>query len=125
MKIKLADLKSNVLAGVKKLGYMGEDAHIISDVLLYAQLRGNNQGITKIATGGVPKASAVEEFKVVKENKCGVLLSGGHSMTSTFKAAKMAVDLAEKHGVGVVCVNHTQTSSGAIGYFSRQISKAG
>jgi LDH2 family malate/lactate/ureidoglycolate dehydrogenase len=125
MKVKVVDLKSQVLAGVKKLGYTGEDAQIISDVLLYAQMRGNNQGITKIATGGVPKAGDVEEFKAIKENKCGILLSGGHSMASTFKAAGMAVKLAGEHGVGVVCLNHTQTSSGAIGYFTRQISKAG
>jgi LDH2 family malate/lactate/ureidoglycolate dehydrogenase len=125
MKVKVEELKSQVLAGVKKLGYTGEDAQTISEVLLYAQMRGNNQGITKIATGGVPKSAEVEEFKVVKENKCGVLLSGGHSMVSTNKAANMAVGLAEKYGVGVVCLNHTHTSSGAIGYFTRQISKVG
>jgi len=125
MKVTLYDLKSTVLAGVAKLGYQGKDAQIISDVLLYAQMRGNNQGITKIATGGVPKASEVEELLVVKENKCGALISGGHSMVALAKAADMAVELAATHGVGVVCSNHTFTSSGAIGYFSRQIAKRG
>lgn len=125
MKINVEDLKTKVLAGVSKLGYKDEDAKTISDVLLYAQLRGNNQGITKIATGGVPKASDIQELKVVKENKCGALLSGGHSMVATAKATQMAIDLAEKHGVGVVSSNHTFTSSGAIGYFSRQIAKSG
>lgn len=125
MKVKVSDLKLKVLEGVKKLGYQGEDAQIITNVLLYAQMRGNNQGITKIATGGVPKASDVQELKVVKENKCGALLSGGHSMIAAAKAAEMAVDLAEKHGVGVVASNHTFTSSGAIGYFSRQMAQKG
>jgi LDH2 family malate/lactate/ureidoglycolate dehydrogenase len=125
MKIKVFELREKVLAGVARLGYKGEDAKTIADVLLYAQLRGNNQGITKIATGGVPKAGEVEQLRVVKENKCGALLSGGHSMVATAKAAHMAVDLAENHGVGVVCVNHTFSSSGAIGYFARQIADAG
>lgn len=125
MKVQVSDLKEKVLAGVSKLGYKGNDAQVIADVLLYAQMRGNNQGITKIATGGVPKASDVQELKVVKENKCGALLSGGHSMVATAKAAEMAVSLAENHGVGIVASNHTFTSSGAIGYFSRQIAKAG
>ena len=125
MKVKLQDLRDKVLSGVTKLGYEGEDAQIISDTLLYAQLRGNNQGITKIATGGVPKAEAVEEFKVVKEEKCGALLSGGHSMVATAKAADMAVELAGEHGVGIVASNHTFTSSGAIGYFARRISSKG
>ncbi|MES2971272.1 MAG: Ldh family oxidoreductase [Patescibacteria group bacterium] len=125
MKVKVSELKNNVLAGVSKLGYEDQDAQTIADVLLYAQLRGNNQGITKIATGGVPKASDVKPLEVVKENKCGALLSGGHSMVATAKAAQMAADLAAQHGVGVVASNHTFTSSGAIGYFSRQIAQQG
>lgn len=125
MKISTEELKSTVLSGVKKLGYEGEDAQIITDVMMYAQLRGNNQGITKIATGGVPKVSDVEELRMVKENKCGVLLSGGHSMVAAAKAADKAVELAENHGIGVVATNHTFTSSGAIGYFSRRIAKKG
>jgi len=123
MKIKVTELKEKVTTGVHKLGYTGKDAQAIIDTLLYAELRGNNQGIAKIATGGVPRASEVEEFKIVKENKCGVLLSGGHSMVATAKAADKAVELAKKHGVA--CTNHTHTSSGAIGFFARRISKAG
>ncbi len=125
MIVKVSELKQKVLEGVTKLGYEGEDARVICDVLLYAQLRGNNQGITKIATGGVPLASDVQPFKIVKETKCGALLSGGQSMVSSFRAVNMAVSLAEQHGVGVVGLNHTETSSGAIGYFARKIAKAG
>lgn len=125
MKVKVSELQSKVLTGVKKLGYEGEDAQIITDVLLYAQMRGNNQGIAKIATGGVPKASEVEPFSLVKENKSGALFSGGHSMVASVKAAEKAVELAEVHGVGVVASNHTHTSSGAIGYYARKIAKSG
>lgn len=125
MKVRVSELTKKVLSGVKKLGYKDDDAKIIADVLLYAQLRGNNQGITKIATGGVPKVSDIQELKVVKENKCGALLSGGHSMVAAAKAADMAVQLAITHGVGVVGVNHNFSSSGAIGYFSRRIAKKG
>lgn len=125
MKVQLSELKEKVNKGVEKLGYKGEDAQIISDVLMYAQMRGNNQGITKIATGGVPKASEVEEYKVVKQNKSGALVSGGHSMVATKKAADLAVELAGEHGVGIVGSNHTFTSSGAIGYFARSIAEQG
>ena len=125
MIVKVKELKESVLKGVHKLGHEGDDAKTIADVLLYAQLRGNNQGITKIATGGVPKAEDVEEFKVARENKCGALFSGGHSMVASAKAADKAVELAEEHGVGVVGSNHTYTSSGSIGYFARKIAEAG
>jgi len=125
MKIQVSELKDKVTKGVHQLGYTGEDAQAIIDTLLYAEMRGNNQGIAKIATGGVPKATDIEPFEVVKENKCGALLSGGHSMATTAKAADKAVELAELHGVGIACTNHTHTSSGAIGYFARRVSKAG
>lgn len=125
MKVKVSELTQKVIDGVEKLGYQNEDAKTIADVLLYAQLRGNNQGITKIATGGVPKASDVEELKVVKQNKCGALISGGHSMVASVKAADMAVELAGEHGVGIVSSNHTFTSSGAIGYYARRVSEKG
>ena len=125
MKVKLSELKAKVSEGVRLLGYEGEQAQAIVDTLLYAEMRGNNQGITKIATGGVPKANEIEEFKVVKENKCGALLSGGHSMYASVKAAEMAVSLAHKHGAGIVASNHTHTSSGAIGYFARLIAQEG
>ena len=125
MKIALSELRDKVSEGVKKLGYTGEDLEIIVDVLLYAQLRGNTQGIAKIATGGVPKIQDTEPLKLLKENKSGALFSGGHSMVSSVKASDKAIELAKIHGVGVVATNHTQTSSGAIGYYARRIAKAG
>jgi LDH2 family malate/lactate/ureidoglycolate dehydrogenase len=125
MKITLTELNDKVMAGVAKLGYEGEDAQIIRDTLLYAQLRGNNQGIAKLATGGVPQASETEPFLLVKENKSGALFSGGHSMVASIKTAQKAVELAREHGVGVAASNRTHTSSGSIGYFARQIAKEG
>jgi Malate/L-lactate dehydrogenases len=102
MKVQVTELKEKVTIGVLKLGYAGEDPQAIIDTLLYAEMRGNDQGIAKIATGGVPKASDIEECNVAKENNCGVLLSGGHSMATSAKAADKAVGLTEQHGVGVL-----------------------
>ncbi len=125
MKVRLTELESVIKKALKDAGYKDDEAAIISNVLLYAQLRGNNQGITKIASGGIPKAADVEPYKVVSQNKCGALVSGGHSMVATHSAVKLAVQLAKEHGVGIVGSNHRFTSSGAIGFFARQIADAG
>lgn len=125
MKVSVSELRDKVSAGVNKLGYKGKEAEVIAGVLLYAQLRGNNQGITKIATGGVPKAAEVEDYKIVKQNKCAALVSGGHAMVASANAADLACELAAEHGVGIVASNHTFTSSGAVGYFSRMIADKG
>lgn len=125
MKVSITELKAKVHGGVHKLGYKDQEADIITDVLMYAQLRGNNQGVTKIATGGVPEAANVEEYKIIKHNKCGALVTGGHAMVATSKAAELASELAAEHGVGIVASNHTFSSSGAVGYFSRMIADKG
>jgi len=125
MKLKVSELTKKVNKGLEKLGYAGDDLQTISEVLMYAQLRDNNQGITKIATGGVPQANDVQSFEVVKENKAGALVSGGNSMVATRNAVNMAVELADKHGLGIVGANHTFTSSGSIGYFARKVAEAG
>jgi LDH2 family malate/lactate/ureidoglycolate dehydrogenase len=125
MRVPLGELHEQVSRGVEKLGYGGDDARIITEVLMYAQLRGNNQGIAKIATGGVPRASETKDFRLVKVNKCGALFSGGHSMVASLRAAEKSVELASIHGVGVAATNHNDTSSGSIGYFARKIAEAG
>lgn len=96
MRVAVTELKDKVYAGVQRLGYADEDAQVIAEVLLYAQLRGNNQGITKIATGGVPKAKDVQEYKVVQQSKCGALVSGGHTMVATNRAVQLATELADE-----------------------------
>lgn len=125
MKVSVSELRVKVVEGVEKLGYKGGEAATIVDTLLYAELRGNNQGIAKIATGGVPKASDVKPCEVVKSSRCAALISGGHSMVATSKAAMLAIDLARDHGIGIVGSVHAFSSSGSIGYFSKQIAEAG
>jgi L-2-hydroxycarboxylate dehydrogenase (NAD+) len=46
-------------------------------------------------------------------------------MVATGKATKLACELATQHGVGIVVSNHTFSSSGAIGFFSRSIAADG
>lgn len=125
MKIALSELRTTLQQAIYKLGYKGNDADIIAEVLLYAQMRGNNQGIAKIATGGIPQATDLKPLTLVKENKIGALFSGGHSMIASTRAADKAIQLAQVHGVGIAAVNQTFTSSGAIGYFARRVAKSG
>lgn len=125
MKIQIDQLKEKILQGVHKLGYENEDANILCDVLLYAQMRGNNQGIPKIATGGVPAREKVQELKIVQKHKSVTLISGGHSMVASSEAAEHAIKNAKETGIGIACVNHTYTSSGAIGYYTRKVAKEG
>jgi LDH2 family malate/lactate/ureidoglycolate dehydrogenase len=125
MKISINDLKDLTLKALSKYGYTSEESQIISDVLLYAQLRGNNQGIVKLIGKGIPKNKEAGDIKVVKETKLSALLDGNNNqgMVVTKQAVEMAIARAKEHGFGIVGFNHTASSTGAIGYFANQIAQ--
>ncbi|MCC7290373.1 Ldh family oxidoreductase [bacterium] len=126
MKIQLSELKEIVHKALLKYGYTEEESNVIGEVLLYAQMRGNNQGIVKLIGKGIPKSPEATEIKVLKERKASVLLDGGKNfgMVPMKKAIKMAIERAKEFGISIVGLTNTFSSTGAIGYFAREIAKA-
>lgn len=53
MTIKISELTDLVLKTLARYGYTNEEAKTIADVLLYAQLRDNNQGVVKLIGKGI------------------------------------------------------------------------
>jgi LDH2 family malate/lactate/ureidoglycolate dehydrogenase len=96
-------------------------------VLLYAQLRGNNQGIIKITTGGMNRAAAARPVSVERETRLSALINGNNQagMLVLHKAMSMAVEKATAAGFGIVGTHHTCTSTGALGYYAEAIAKQG
>lgn len=127
MRVKLDELKTLTKKALLKYGYSEEEAGIIQEVLLYAQLRGNNQGVVKLTGSGIPKAEDAGEIEVEKDTKLSALINGhkNHAMVVVNKAVDMAVQKAKEHGIGIVGVNHINTSSGALGYYAKRIAKEG
>lgn len=117
------ELKNLVNIALKKYGYSKTEVPIISDVLMYAQLRGNNQGIVKLIGKGIPKDPTAIDTKIIKETKLSTLIDGGNNqgMVVMKQAVEIATAKAKEHGFGIVGFNHTATSTGAIGYFARQM----
>ncbi len=127
MIIKLPELEKLVRSALKKYGYLPAEIDTISSVLLYAQLRGNNQGIVKLIGKGIPKNPQAGKIKIIKETKLSALLDGNHNqgMVVMKKAMDIALSKAKKHGFGLVGTNNTASSTGAIGYYAAEIAKAG
>ncbi len=125
MKIKLKDLKELTHKAILKYGYEEDEAEEIQEVLLYAQMRGNNQGIVKLIGAGIPKAKDAGKITIEKDTKLSALINGqkNHAMVVVNKAVDIAVQKAKEHGIGIVGVNSINTSSGAIGYYSKKIAK--
>jgi L-2-hydroxycarboxylate dehydrogenase (NAD+) len=125
MKVKLEDLKTQVKKALLHYGYTDEESSVIGEVLLYAQLRGNNQGIVKLIGNGIPKAKDAGEIGIEKDTKLSALISGNknHAMVVVNKAVDLAIQKAKEHGMGIVGVNSINTSSGALGFYSKKIAK--
>ena len=127
MKIALTTLVELATLAIRSYGYDEDETKIILVVLLYAQLRGNNQGLVKLVGKGIPKDPDAGPITVVKETKLSAVLNGNRNMAMLVlkKAADLAVQRAREHGFGVVGTNNTNTSSGAIGYYARAIAEEG
>lgn len=127
MNVPIDGLKKLGLKALKKQGYNDSEADTILGMLMYAQLRGNNQGMVKLIGKGIPKNPAAGAIIVEKETKLSARINGGHNPGATVmkKAMDMAVTKAKEHGIGVVGTNTTNSSTGALGYWAGQIAKEG
>jgi L-2-hydroxycarboxylate dehydrogenase (NAD+) len=127
MKIKLEELKKFTRLTLLNQGYSEVEADQILEVILYAQIRGNNQGVVKLIGAGMHRSKDAGEFKIVKETPVSAVIDAQHlqSMIVVRKATDIAITKAKTSGVAVVGINHLNSSSGAIGYYAGKIAEQG
>lgn len=121
---ELESLSKQIIQDV--LGYPEEEAAIITRILIYAQVRGNSQGVIKLVTGGVPAYDG-SKVQVEHETKLSARLDGRgvSGMLVLEEAVKMASDKAKDHGLSIVATHGTASGTGAIGYFARAMACKG
>jgi len=127
MKISVGELKELTGKALRNQGYNEEETSIMREILLYAQLRGNNQGVVKLIGKGMPKDSETMEIEIEKETPVSVRLNGNqnHAMLVVSKALEIVLEKVRNSGFALAGTNNTSTSSGAIGYFARKIAGEG
>jgi L-2-hydroxycarboxylate dehydrogenase (NAD+) len=125
MKITIKELEKLTKQALKNSGYNADEIRIMTDVLLYAQLRGNNQGVVKLIGAGMPKNPKASEIKIVKETPISARIDGGQNqaMVVMGKALSVLIEKAKKNGFAIVGTFNTSTSSGAVGYYASRIVK--
>ena len=127
MKIKITLLESLVKKALKKYGYTSKEIKTIKNILMYAQLRGNNQGIVKLIGKGIPRRMEVHPPKIIKQSKVSALVDGNktHAMVVMDYLTDLAIKKAKKSGIGIAGSNNTEESTGAIGYYVNKITQFG
>ena len=127
MKIKISELSKLVENALKFYGYNQDESKTILDVLMYAQLRGNNQGIVKLIGKGIPKRGGGQAPKIVKETPVSALVDGNktHAMVVMNHITDLAIKKAKEFGVGIAGNFNTSESTGALGYYVKRIADKG
>lgn len=127
MKVTIKELQTYVSKALSKQGFSSKESKIISGILLYAQFRGNNQGIVKLIGTGIPQRPQARPPKIVKETAVSALFDGRrtHAMLVMDKMADTAISKAKKAGIGIVGNFNTDESTGALGYYVTKIAKKG
>lgn len=125
--VSIDELTETTRKAIKTYGYDDKATECILDILMYAQLRGNNQGIIKVTTNGIARDPDATPVKITEPVPLSAAIDGGnnHGMIVLDKATEIAIDKCKKHGVGVVGTNHTFTSTGALGYYAKKIGDQG
>jgi LDH2 family malate/lactate/ureidoglycolate dehydrogenase len=127
VKISIQELNTLSKKAISKYGYSEEESKIILDMLMYAQMRGNDQGIVKLIGEGIPKNKNAQTPTIEKETPTTAIINANLSMEAIAMelAVKMAIKKAREMGIAIVGTHTGDGSSGAIGYWSRKIADAG
>ncbi|MBI5605514.1 MAG: Ldh family oxidoreductase [Deltaproteobacteria bacterium] len=127
MKVELNELEALTTKAIKKYGYNDSETTTIREMLLYAQLRGNNQGVVKLIGKGIPKDPKAGEVVIEKETALSAKINGNQNqaMVVVKKALDVVLEKVKACGVGIAGTFNTSTSSGAIGYVAAEIARQG
>jgi L-2-hydroxycarboxylate dehydrogenase (NAD+) len=123
--IAVDELNSIVEKSLIAIGVPKTDIATVKDILMYAELRGNNQGLVKIVGRNVVPSPDAQSIEITKRMPCAAHYKGNGNvgMVVVKQAADEACDLANTYGMGMVGTSHTSTSTGAIGYYAEHIAK--
>lgn len=122
----IAEVREYTRLALIASGYSEEDADIVTDVLMYAELRGNNQGLIKLVAGTLAPRPA-GEIRIITETPVSAKIDGGQrvGMVIVRKAVDIAIQKAKTCGMSVVGVTNYASATGALGIWARDIARNG
>lgn len=127
MKISIDTLQTVARQAILNQGYSQNDTDTILKIIMYAQLRGNNQNVIKLVGAGLPANPNAGELSVIKDTKLSALIDGAwnQGMVVVTEATRIAIKKAKEHGFGIVGTRQSNSATGAIGYYARWIADEG
>lgn len=114
-------------AALLKTGHSEKDAALITEMLMWAQMRKNNQSLVKVPPGSMNPIKGASDPKIEFESKLGIKIKGnlcpgivGLTLTTDHVIRKV-----KEHGMAIGALYGTCTGTGPIGYYARKIAEEG
>ena len=125
--LPLDQLSETVKGALFALGLRDDTLATVQAVLMYAQKRGSNQGLAKIKERTIlPDTDAQAIVTDMRSINIAHLNGGGNvGMLVLQKATEQAIELTRLSGLSLVTTNNTRSSTGAIGFYARQLAEYG
>lgn len=123
----LTDLNAIVELVLKNLGLNEKERTIVREVLMYAEMRGSDQGLIKIKERTVLPDADCTDLKVdVKSPSIATIDGGGHTGMLVLNEAVLAAEkLVAQTGIALVSTFNTRSSTGSISYYATKLAKSG
>jgi len=125
--VSISELTGLVDRSLAALGLTENDRRIVSEVLLYAQLRGNSQGLIKIVERTILPHPQRQDMTTEDRSSVSAHIeaNGNIGMVVLSHATQLATLKCKEHAVAVVTTSGCASSSGALGYYAEQIAAEG
>lgn len=127
MRIAIDLLRKQIVSALLAMQHRPADAGIIADVLMYAELRGNNQGVVKLISGGLQHNPAQTEIESLFESPISAKIGGGQriGMVVVSHAVDLAIVKARNVGMSIVGCSQYASATGALGYWAKCVTDQG
>ncbi len=125
--LTLKELEELALAALTGLGVSVADAEFVREVLLYAELRDNSQGLVKIVERVVAPVPSSGDIIVEAEAPSSVRINGNQNigMVVAMRAVDEVAALAKSNGIGMAGTWNVSSSTGAIGCYAEKLAAQG
>lgn len=122
VEISIKEAQSTTALALEKIGWDQDDAAIQAEIMVAAELCGNNQGLVKMYDPKMmqpsPEASK-PTWEKLNANSAVLNANQAPGMLAAVMCADKAIEMCrtEDNTISVVCSNNTSTSSGQLAFY--------
>lgn len=123
--VSISELEYNIKKLLMKQGHNSHHSDTITKTLMYAEMRGNNQGIVKLITNGLLPSSYQQNIEVVYDTPISSKVNGNQNigMVVVADCVDRAITKAKAVGVGIVGCSNYSSATGALGHWTKIITE--